>query len=354
MPRTFVHTPTPLLRPHPTATFQTTHHEHGEAFQAQVQRTRVVSIGIGISDSTCEINGDIFNRWKLPTPPPEQRVRKIGARGRNSQEQSIFFRLPVEVRRLIYIELMGDRRVHIRYVWKKPSPFRPQPIQSGPRWDWWHCVCDRSNNFPEDPYFDRCPDWECEKELNVRSPKINGVEWLRSCQLGYEEALEILYKANVFAMDRALDTPFLISRLMSRHCASNITLMDISFPVDVGIGGRGYNESDWMSTYTAFFKLFGETFHGVRRLRLQLQMPPWEVFCEAFNEQRVDLIRSFLEPFDTLSGGREWTRLLLCVPYDWRERLEKFKESMPCQDKWEITETMWSPRGILNCVGMST
>lgn len=175
----------------------------------------------------------------------------------------------------------------------------------------------------------------------------------------YEEALEILYKTNVFAMDKALDTPFLMSRLMSPRCASYITSMDISFPVGVvgpGYNGRaysGYNENDWKSTYTAFFDLIGETFHGVRRLRLQLRMPPypWELFCGDSEEQWMDVL---LGPFDRLSKGREWTQLQLCVPYTWREHFEKFKEPMPCQAKWELTETVWSdPSGQPVCGAMS-
>lgn len=142
------------------------------------------SNAIGISDSTCEINGDIFNQWKLPVPPSQYHTGKIGARQRNPQGQSAFFRLPPEIRRLIYLELMGARRVHIRHVWKDPSPFVPQSKRKGPRWDWWHCVCASSNGFPEDLRFDFCGDWDDEEAEDTKAPKIQGVEWLRSCQIG--------------------------------------------------------------------------------------------------------------------------------------------------------------------------
>lgn len=187
--------------------------------------------------------------------------------------------------------------------------------------------------------------WELSNQVSLY-PLISE-QCLILCR-SYEEALEILYKTNVFVMDRALDMPFLMSRLMSPRCASYITSMDISFPV--GVGGPGYNENDWKSTYTAFFDLFGKTFHGVHRLRLQLQMPPWEAFSEDFKEQWMDIL---LGPFDRLSKGREWTQLQLYVPYNWHQHFEKFKESMPCQAKWELTETMWSHRWDIHCVGMS-
>ncbi|KAJ5593932.1 uncharacterized protein N7459_000140 [Penicillium hispanicum] len=310
---------------------------------------------IGIADSTCEINGDIFNRWKLPIPPPEERLRMIGARKRNPQDQCHFFRLPAEIRRMIYLELMGDRRVHIRYIWKEPSPFRPQPKQGGPRWDWWHSVCDHSNDFPEDALFDHCWDWTDEADLKKKSPKINGVEWLRVCQIGYEEALEVLYTTNVFAMNRAMDTPFLMSRLLSPRCASLITSMDISFPA--GFIGARNDEADWMAAFVAFVDLFGVTFHGVHRLRLELKMPPWEAFAENPNEHSMEMlsesIKMFLAQFDRLAKRCEWTQLQLCVPWNWREQFQKSRESMPGQAEWELTETIWSQRWIFQCFGMS-
>ncbi|KAJ5845591.1 hypothetical protein N7534_009260 [Penicillium rubens] len=149
---------------------------------------------IGISGSTCEINGDMFNRWKLPIPPPEQRLRRIGSRQRNLQDQSLFFRLPAEIRRMIYLELMGYRRVHIRYVWKEPPPFSPQPKYRGRHWNWWHSVCRHSDGFPQEPDYDLCQDWRSEVARNEKNPKINGVEWLRSCQIGVSHYFAVTKK----------------------------------------------------------------------------------------------------------------------------------------------------------------
>lgn len=140
---------------------------------------------IGISDSTCEINGDIHNRWKLPIQP-EQCLHKLGDRKCSSQQQSPFFRLPAEIRRLIYLELVGGRRVHIRYFWREPWPPRPQSKRSGPHWHWCHGVCIKSDGFPEDTEFDNCSMWLGipGSEGTMISPRIAGVEWLRCCQIG--------------------------------------------------------------------------------------------------------------------------------------------------------------------------
>ncbi|KAJ5256435.1 hypothetical protein N7505_011586, partial [Penicillium chrysogenum] len=206
---------------------------------------------IGIWDSTCEINGDIFNRWKLPIQP-EQRPRSPGARQKSSQQQSPFFRLLAEIRRLVYLELMGDRRVHIRYFWRKPS----REPHSKPRWRWWHTVCDHSDGFIDDPVEDICSISGREGYMHILRPKIGSVE--------YEEALDVLYGANVFVMDEAMDTPSLISRILAPRCASLITSMDISFVV--GFWGPGQAEEDWMATYYAFFGLVEKSFRGVLRL----------------------------------------------------------------------------------------
>ena len=146
---------------------------------------------IGISDSTCEIKGDLFNGWKLPVPAPEQNALKPRSRQRVAQQASWFFRLPVEIRRIIYIELMGNRRVHIEHSWMLQSPFQPKSKRGGKRWDWWHGVCQNSNSFVRDTYDDRCRDrgddrYASHTEGLTSAPpgtKLQGVEWLRCCQI---------------------------------------------------------------------------------------------------------------------------------------------------------------------------
>lgn len=143
---------------------------------------------IGISDSTCEVNGDPFNGWKLPIPQPDQRILKLGARQRNNQQASHFFQLPIEVRKLIYTELMGNRRVHIEHAWIFPSPFRRKSKRDGKRWEWWHGVCQRGGSFVDDRCWHREDERYANKFEGLKSApagtKLRGVEWLRCCQIG--------------------------------------------------------------------------------------------------------------------------------------------------------------------------
>ncbi|KAF4768945.1 hypothetical protein HAV15_008670 [Penicillium sp. str.  len=291
---------------------------------------------IGIWDSTCEINGDIFNRWKLPIQP-EQRPRSPGARQKSSQQQSSLFRLPAEIRRLIYLELMGDRRVHIRYFWRKPSA---EP-HSEPRWRWWHAVCDHSDGFIDDPVEDICSISGSEGPTDILKPKIGSMEWLRCCQVGYEEALEVLYGTNVFAMNKVMDTPFLISRNLGPRCASLITSVDISFVV--GFWEPGQAEDDWMATYYAFFGLFEKSFRGVLRLRVLLRMPPCEAQEDLYTPEKGKV---FLKPWEGLLEGREWTRLQLCVPYNWHDWFQEIKGSMPELARLELVSTSWADHSL--------
>lgn len=166
---------------------------------------------IGVSDSTCEVNGDPFNAWRLPIP--ENRGPLRCTRPQNCQKDSEFFNnLPKEVRRMIYIELIGNRRVHIEYGWMPASPYVPKPFQSKPLqptflqrkrflsmingqpryWNWHHSICQESISFAEDAWMDRCvleaeERWKRHNQDRPISPppgtKLEGVEWLRCCQL---------------------------------------------------------------------------------------------------------------------------------------------------------------------------
>ncbi|KAJ5193706.1 hypothetical protein N7491_001037 [Penicillium cf. griseofulvum] len=296
---------------------------------------------IGISDSTCEVNGDPFNGWKLPIPPPEQRVLKLGARQCNRQQASHFFQLPIEVRKLIYIELMGNRRVHIEYAWMLPSPFRPKLKRDRERWDWWHGVCQRSGSYVDD----RCWDRRDERYVNMSEglqsapagTKLGGVEWLRCCQIGYAEALTVLYGTNVFALRTGLDTPFIMSRLLSPVCSSLIMSMEISFDCWYKLDETPQAMA-WETVYPALFGLFEDCFSKVHKLRLTMHMPAWEKVRGIINDGKIDQI---IAPWERLAQSRDWTSLQLCVPLDWlpclTDRVEK-------QTRWELTMIDWYER----------
>lgn len=147
-----------------------------------------------------------------------------------------------------------------------------------------------------------------------------------------------------------MDTPFLISRIWAPSCASLMTSMDISFVVCFWDVGQA--EADWMATYYAFFELFEKSFRGVHRLRVLLKMPPCEaqeLFC-AHKKGEV-----FLKPWKRLLEAREWTRLQLCVPYNWHDWFQEIKGSMPELARLELVSTSWADHSLSPvCLAWST
>ena len=52
------------------------------------------------------------------------------------QDQSIFFRLPPEIRLRVYEELFGFRKLHLAY-----ESYGDKQGSPSLEWRWWHCVC---------------------------------------------------------------------------------------------------------------------------------------------------------------------------------------------------------------------
>lgn len=142
-------------------------------------------------------------------------------------------------------------------------------------------------------------------------------------------------------MNEAMDTPFLISRILAPRCASLMTSMDISFVV--GFWDPGQAEEDWMATYYAFFGLFEKSFRSVLRLRVLLRMPPCEAQELFYTHEKG---RVFLKPWKRLLEGREWTRLQLCVPYNWHDWFQEIKGSMPELARLELVSTSWADHSL--------
>lgn len=122
--------------------------------------------------------------------------------------------------------------------------------------------------------------------------------------------------------------------------------MDMS--ISVGIWNREYPENDLEPKYRALFELFDGPFRGLRSLRLELLMPPYDPFRETFHGMKM---KAILEPMVQLSKTRSWTRLQLCVPVDWHAYFNELKEKMGDQAEWQLTETQASRS--FSCLAMT-
>lgn len=151
---------------------------------------------VGIEPSTCEVTTALNNRAKLPIPPPQAPIANTPL---NPQLQSIFFKLPAEIRVLVYEALLGHRRIHIDHdhchsPWEVDiMKMRPEDLECEPelRWRWFHFLCPMSDTFNHDECFDPCPksNYDMSYTLRVSGPAIfrnilQGIAWLRCCRLG--------------------------------------------------------------------------------------------------------------------------------------------------------------------------
>ena len=119
----------------------------------------------------------------LPRPPDVHPA----ARDVSPQDQSLFFRLPTELRMKILHTAFGDRTIHIDFRFRPPlhtyetsgghepvhggypplaeyfpSPRKWEPKPRGaPAWRWWSCVCHSSmpHDYKDWRYYYQFPVW---------------------------------------------------------------------------------------------------------------------------------------------------------------------------------------------------
>lgn len=118
-----------------------------------------------------------------PTETPTENLRTA-----SQSSGPFFFRLPLELRILIYGQLFGNRTVHINLEY--PHNYTNEPRGKDGKWNltvsrnvgkpknWyaWHCVCHRNPRGSE--WLD-C----CREEKDIKSYKIN-INWLFTCRQG--------------------------------------------------------------------------------------------------------------------------------------------------------------------------
>ncbi|PYH37483.1 major facilitator superfamily transporter [Aspergillus neoniger CBS 115656] len=315
----------------------------------------------GILDTNCTIitQNQKQRRYKLPIPDPEHRQRQLqtlatsSARPQNPQSQSAFFsRLPLEVRNIIYRELFGGGRVHVDYLWKRPSAVVARPPTGKDKgkkadalWQWWHRVCAVSDEWVDDRFEERCVDalderdetlpWGWEKAAPPGT-KLQGVAaMLTVCQMGYTESLPILYTTNTFVTGPSMDTPFIIRRLLAPPYTALITGMDIAITMAMPYTAPPDLPGNWTTVYPAFFDLLQHSFSGLRRLHLTIYLNPWEKSKEPVT-----------------GASREWTELCFFVPGDWFELLRgRFETQLERQTerRWALKRTSVRPLVVGSC-----
>lgn len=119
----------------------------------------------------------------IPKPLPERpkRLRDLSL-PRNSRPQSqggdLFVKLPYEIRRMIYIYVLGDEMLHLEHPWDKPRIV--------------HYSCQRKLNGGHRSYNLYGP---TQKEAGHGRMSL-----VKTCRAMYNESIDILYTTNTFAL----------------------------------------------------------------------------------------------------------------------------------------------------------
>lgn len=149
----------------------------------------------GVDYDTCNSNAPLRDYTAMPlppprrplTPPPEAADTEENPDGAvNPQSQSaLFTRLPRNIRERIYIELFGERAVHLEYDYGFAPGYRGRDKKPPDQWRWWHRVCEEEEPKPGDMCrSDDLDDLKRHGKRELLKYKLKGVEWLRTCRLG--------------------------------------------------------------------------------------------------------------------------------------------------------------------------
>lgn len=157
----------------------------------------------------------------------------------------------------------------------------------------------------------------------------------------YEEALPVLYGTNVFVPREGIDSPFIMSRLLSPTCLQLIQSMDITTLLWCDLGETSEGKS-WVTLYTTLFGLIQQCFCNLHCLRLTARFPAWEKVKQATTTSHKQ-IDEIVASWERLAISRDWTRLEFCVPFDWHWH-SALTEKAESQNRWELTVTDWYDR----------
>ncbi|KAG4271087.1 hypothetical protein FPRO04_11315 [Fusarium proliferatum] len=170
-------------------------------------------------------------------------------------QQSLWFKVPANLRRDILRLAFGDRRLHMHLAFDaaRCTPEDPDDLEAyelgdpddpdapGLRrklWSWNGCICARKHD-PElgpmtrgglnpGPWIDRCCD-----SINVPKPppqNIGIMGWLQSCRQNYAETVDVLYSTNTVIISGEATITELPS-LIPHHHLTKITSLEIKAPI---------------------------------------------------------------------------------------------------------------------------
>ncbi|EFW13619.1 hypothetical protein D8B26_005440 [Coccidioides posadasii str. Silveira] len=205
---------------------------------------------------------------------------------------SRFFRLPIELREMIYIHLFERGRVHVWYFGSEQSKAYRQ--------GWWHTICHRPTYYGND----RCrthptaADRSCLTPEQSQTARLRVFGWLLCCRRAYSESIQFLYSSNTFSVEPNYFPSFSdMERLFPPNCLSSVKSLELLYPVAT------YRDIPILDRFTSTIALIPSIFPHLRTFHIAISS--WWMLCalehwEHFTANHTALVRS--ELLGTLDG----------------------------------------------------
>lgn len=295
---------------------------------------------IGLDESTCQINGARLDCSKMPIPPRRSRPftaeyeEGTGSRAVHPQTQSVFFRLPLEIRLLIYEYLLGYRRVNVDFDVNTDHGYAAiahLPYEDRFIWRWRHYVYQADEEYIAFPSLD----WPVWTHHDHGSQYELSLEWLRFCRRGYMESIRVLYGTNTFILTQTEGLLLRLSMLWPKSHFSMITSLLIQLRIypDMAYVQNGRLLRSVYTPLRVHHRVLqllssSEKLPHLHSLRLVYGICPFEeVFTGEedtlpFDEQLQD---AWCVPWEDLLDSRPWRRFEVTVPTDWERCFQELR-----------------------------
>ncbi|KAB5522076.1 hypothetical protein GE09DRAFT_500333 [Coniochaeta sp. 2T2.1] len=272
----------------------------------------------------------------LPTLPT--RSRPITPLPPNPQLDSLFFKLPPELRNQVYRLLFCDRELHVdmRYTATETLiPHSTERVQFDPdrRWRWRASTCHRHPDA--NVLFDKCgwggpPPTACAEHDTPCT--IGMLGFVLSCRLAYRETLPLIYITNTIHINTGallLHTEKLLRPEMSSTIRSLVYQVTLESVLTYSEKHLGLTKG--VLAYTALLTRIPKAFPGLKELRILLdddvvkdiypsaldgRLPPWGApwtcTCPLFEpiEAIVGLYKGRLQQFVVIVGNKTFSQFL--------------------------------------------
>lgn len=223
-----------------------------------------------------------------------------------NEATSSFLRLPSEIRNKIYSELLGDRLIHLRYLYDDDLSFETNDLlHAAINWEneksrgsaWRHVVCQAdcpeneedqkitSSIFDKEEIVWLRPHQMCDDSLRYAmycDHETIPLRILRTCRQMYKEANQILWSTNTFSFS---DSTTFKRFVGTRSLIQKRTLKKLRFHMDWDMDGHeGWNSALNLAVIRSL--------QGLRQLRLRID---YELASEDYDH----LKNRFIGPYCT-------------------------------------------------------